>query len=95
MAIILIGLYFYHIDRLPFEVPTGSAVLLVIAHPDDEAMFFGPTLRALSKKGIPVQVLCLSNGNADGLGKIREKELAASLKTLGISNHYIVHDEYY
>jgi LmbE family N-acetylglucosaminyl deacetylase len=28
-------------------------------------------------------MLCLSNGNADGKGKIREKELTASSKNLG------------
>lgn len=41
----------------------ASRVLLVTAHPDDECMFFGPTLIALAKnKNCRVFVLCLSKG---------------------------------
>lgn len=54
--------------------------LLLIAHPDDESMFFIPTLFNLIKESTPgsVRILCLSNGNFDGLGKTREKELHAA-----------------
>jgi hypothetical protein len=59
---------------------------LVIAHPDDEAMFFTPTILALLKqKDVIIHVLCLSTGNADGIGKQRTKELGKSCKVLGIS----------
>eukprot|EP00039_Didymoeca_costata_P014142 m.225366 g.225366 ORF g.225366 m.225366 type:complete len:220 (+) comp15956_c0_seq3:109-768(+) len=54
---------------------------LIIAHPDDEAMFFTPLMRTLSRKH-HVFVLCLSNGNYEGLGKIREKELQESCSIL-------------
>lgn len=37
-------------------------VLLVIAHPDDETMFFAPTLLWLQSSNVPVSVLCLSTG---------------------------------
>lgn len=37
-------------------------VLLVVAHPDDETMFFSPLLLSLTLFGVPVHVLCLSNG---------------------------------
>jgi N-acetylglucosaminylphosphatidylinositol deacetylase len=47
-----------------------DAALFVISHPDDEAMFFFPTLAALSKR-CDVTVLSLSNGGADGLGRTR------------------------
>ena len=36
--------------------------LLVIAHPDDEAMFFAPTLQQLAARGVDTAVLCLSTG---------------------------------
>lgn len=68
--------------------------LLVIAHPDDEVMFFGPTVGALIKKGCKVRVLCLSNGNADSLGKIREVELEKVCKYLGVSECEIVANEH-
>ena len=60
-------------------------VLLVIAHPDDEAMFFVPTLMSLQQASHEVSVLCLSRGDADGLGAIRERELTASCSVLGLA----------
>ncbi|KAL8939633.1 MAG: hypothetical protein Q9211_002652 [Gyalolechia sp. 1 TL-2023] len=64
----------------------NKRICLLIAHPDDEAMFFSPTLLALTNPnaGNHVKILCLSNGNADGLGQVREKELVASAKILGL-----------
>ncbi|KAL4802230.1 putative deacetylase LmbE-like domain-containing protein [Aspergillus unguis] len=64
----------------------GKRICLLIAHPDDEAMFFAPTLLALTKPelGNHVKILCLSSGDADGLGHIRRDELKASAKHLGI-----------
>ena len=60
-------------------------ILLVTAHPDDEAMFFAPTILSLSKKtSLGLFHLCLSSGNADGLGAIRKAELTNSLDVLGI-----------
>jgi len=57
-------------------------VLLVISHPDDESMFFGPTIQALRRAGARTHILCLSNGDADGLGAVREKELESARKFL-------------
>lgn len=39
--------------------------LLVTAHPDDECMFFGPTLQWLQRNGVEIGVLCLSTGARD------------------------------
>jgi N-acetylglucosaminylphosphatidylinositol deacetylase len=41
-------------------------VCLLIAHPDDEAMFFAPTVLALARPdtGNHVKILCLSSGMA-------------------------------
>lgn len=58
-------------------------VLLLIAHPDDEVMFFHPTLQKLSEQSRNVHVMCLSNGSFDGLGKVREKELQNSCNNYG------------
>ena len=60
-------------------------VLLLTAHPDDECMFFAPTILALQRADIEVFSLCLSTGNADGLGSVRKSELEGSLDILGIS----------
>lgn len=37
-------------------------VLVVVAHPDDECMFFGPTIYRLCEQDADVHILCLSNG---------------------------------
>ena len=44
------------------------------AHPDDESMFFLPFIKS-SISSSTLDLLCLSIGDADGLGKIRVKEL--------------------
>lgn len=91
----IIGLLAYaffslaHFQKLlPFTA--SSNILILTAHPDDECMFFGPTitsLRTLSKS--KMHVLCLSTGNADGLGSIRKKELVKSCQTFGIPNNNV------
>lgn len=40
----------------------GRQVLLVTAHPDDEAMFFAPTVLGLTRLGHQVSLLCFSTG---------------------------------
>ena len=64
---------------------TSKNILLVTAHPDDETMFFAPTILALQRKSnMSLYHLCLSNGDAEGLGETRWKELQSSLDILGI-----------
>ena len=53
------------------------------SHPDDESMFFGPMLLCRDYHQ-EVHLLCLSNGDADGLGAVRTKELEAAVEHLGV-----------
>ncbi|WFD29530.1 N-acetylglucosaminylphosphatidylinositol deacetylase [Malassezia sp. CBS 17886] len=64
--------------------PPARHALIVTAHPDDECMFFGPTIAALLQHNISVSALCLSMGNADGLGDTRVRELTESYGVLGV-----------
>ncbi|MGY5854665.1 MAG: PIG-L deacetylase family protein [Candidatus Thorarchaeota archaeon] len=60
---------------------TGSrnqSVLVVVAHPDDESLGAGGTIRRHVDLGIPVDVLCLS-GNEE-----RNKELTSACSILGV-----------
>ncbi|KAM3854870.1 N-acetylglucosaminyl-phosphatidylinositol de-N-acetylase [Vipera latastei] len=63
------------------DVP-ATRVLFVTAHPDDEAMFFAPTILAF--KSASLWLLCSSTGNYYQQGEIRKGELIQSCKVLGI-----------
>ena len=63
----------------------GNKILLVIAHPDDEAMFFSPLLCAARANNCWVSILCLSDGGYDGLGSVRRTELLKSADCYGVS----------
>jgi len=71
-----------HFEKGFLEV---KRVLLVTAHPDDETMFFGPTLLRLVPTS-EVFLLCLSSGNYYGQGDNRKSELWESCKTLGVKS---------
>ncbi|KAJ5152287.1 N-acetylglucosaminyl phosphatidylinositol deacetylase [Penicillium capsulatum] len=75
----------------------NKRICLLIAHPDDEAMFFAPTVLALTKPelGNHLKILCFSTGDADGLGATRKKELQKSALQLGLrdeSDVFVVDD---
>lgn len=62
------------------------AAAVVVAHPDDESLFFGPTVRLLLRERGQqgVFVLSLSSGNFDGLGPQRIREIVAACGVLGV-----------
>lgn len=50
-------------QSLRARFPNCSRVLIVTAHPDDESMFFGPTILSLTQRSdCKVYLMCLSNG---------------------------------
>ena len=83
--IVLVAMVIMAIVFRPKESPFTSTdrVLIVTAHPDDECMFFGPTILHLKMRNIPVKIVCLSSGNFDGLGERRKKEFMNSVKAYG------------
>ena len=58
----------------------GADVLLVIAHPDDESLFFVPMLRRFPD----AHVVCLSSGNYRGRGAQRTVELRRACAQIGL-----------
>ncbi|KAK4107717.1 LmbE-like protein [Canariomyces notabilis] len=88
LAVVLPSLYIYTASVISARLPIlrNKRICLLIAHPDDEAMFFAPTVLALTRPetGNHVKILCLSSGNADGLGETRKRELAKSGVVLGL-----------
>ncbi|KAI9779710.1 MAG: N-acetylglucosaminyl-phosphatidylinositol de-N-acetylase [Geoglossum umbratile] len=86
-----IGLCWFYtllVQRSLFPKLRNKRICLLIAHPDDEAMFFAPTVLALTDPllGNHVKILCLSSGDAEGLGETRKRELVKSGRLLGLRN---------
>ncbi|CAI5732130.1 unnamed protein product [Hyaloperonospora brassicae] len=83
-------------QREPNEssAPTKRA-LLVTAHPDDESMFFLPLVHSLQLRSSAgrdkweTHLLCLSRGNFDGLGAVREQELRACAGHIGLATPHV------
>ncbi|GAB6026496.1 hypothetical protein CHUAL_012921 [Chamberlinius hualienensis] len=65
-------------------------VLFVIAHPDDECMFFSPSIIKLCQDAQQVYLLCLSTGNHGQQGSKRKLELMNSTKILGIDSNNVM-----
>lgn len=66
-------------------IGTPESLTLLIAHPDDEVMFFSPSLLQLDRllpQSVRFNFVCLSKGDADHLGETRELELQRSLNLL-------------
>ncbi|OQU94194.1 hypothetical protein CLAIMM_00588 [Cladophialophora immunda] len=64
----------------------NKRIILLIAHPDDESMFFSPALQALTHPSLQnhLKVLCMSTGDSEGLGATRGQELEKAALTLGL-----------
>ena len=65
---------FFHTKdpRIDFK---GKKICLLIAHPDDESMFFGPLLCHLAKIDCQVFILCMTRGNYYNQGSRRVQEM--------------------
>ncbi|KAK9829581.1 hypothetical protein WJX72_006605 [[Myrmecia] bisecta] len=72
------------------RVSSAPTVLFVVAHPDDESLFFAPTILAFKQAGMRVCLCCLSNGNAAGLGPRRALELKAACRFWQIDKYVII-----
>ena len=75
------------------DVDDCPALVLVAAHPDDETLGLGATAAKLSDRGVTVQVVAVTDGEAaypddgDGrkaLARLRRDELAAAIERLGL-----------
>ena len=80
----------FEVNDIKSELSSIGSVLLIIAHPDDEIMFWTPTLKTLTSNNITMKILCLSNGNYDGLGELREKEFDNVSRELNFPDNQIL-----
>ncbi|KAM0464192.1 hypothetical protein ACHAPV_002741 [Trichoderma viride] len=72
---------------LPPELLQAKNVLIVTAHPDDECLFFSPTILGVLDRNRAINggLLVMSTGNNDGLGETRKQELKGSCSALRIN----------
>lgn len=87
LVLLVSSLYFpFHSNSHVLLDHNASRVLLVTAHPDDECLFFSPTVLALQEDQTHPEIysLTMSVGNAGGLGETRKEELDRSLDVMGI-----------
>jgi LmbE family N-acetylglucosaminyl deacetylase len=80
-------------DFPALDVDDCRTLILVAAHPDDETLGLGATAAMLSRRGVTVQVVAVTDGEAaypDGSGdrrqlaSLRRDELAAAAEALGL-----------
>jgi len=96
VSILTFCLAFYLVTSHLYSLASGpgrgsrrmSRVLLVTAHPDDEVMFFGPTILSLVEAGCELFLLVMSPGREPG--HRRKHELYRSCLELGISQENII-----
>ncbi|EAQ88875.1 hypothetical protein CHGG_05494 [Chaetomium globosum CBS 148.51] len=90
LAVVLPSLYVYTTSVVSERFPAvrNKRVCLLIAHPDDEAMFFSPTVMALARPetGNHVKILCLSSGMRPPLFHPQPYTTAANENHLMVGN---------
>lgn len=71
---------------LPPELLKAKNLLVVTAHPDDECLFFSPSILGVldRNKNIKGGLVVMSTGNNYGLGELRKTELLGSCAALGM-----------
>ncbi len=87
------------VDSTPKEDYTGSVMVIVIAHPDDEVTV-GSLLSYYAKNGAEVYLVCVTSGQQGGgnttipvgeqLGVAREAEITAACQAYGINSPYLL-----
>ncbi|KAH9503909.1 hypothetical protein Btru_064129 [Bulinus truncatus] len=70
------------------KINVKSKVVLITAHPDDECMFFSPTLLNLISH-CNVFIICVTTGDYYKKGAVRKREFFDSCRLLGISKDNI------
>ncbi|MDQ2783673.1 MAG: PIG-L family deacetylase [Chloroflexota bacterium] len=80
---------------------TAPGILCVFAHPDDESFGVGGALAGYAMRGMPVDLLCATRGEAgqlgdppvttqENLGVVREAALREAVRALGFRDLYLL-----
>jgi LmbE family N-acetylglucosaminyl deacetylase len=66
----------------------SKKILIVIAHPDDESIFFSGLIQSHDPDNF--RVICVTDGNADGHGQVRSQQFSEAMKIMGVSDFKIL-----
>lgn len=77
------------LQHLPAWQPPALPTLVIAPHPDDETLGAGGLIATQVRRGIPVRVVAVTDGEAalpdwPGLGEVRRQEQEAALAELGV-----------
>jgi len=83
------------LNGMPEWEPQLTSTVVVVPHPDDEALAAGGLIAALRKTGVEVTVVAVTDGEHaytenEGLAELRKKEQMCALARLGVPQHKIV-----
>ncbi|OAG32499.1 N-acetylglucosaminylphosphatidylinositol deacetylase [Nematocida sp. ERTm5] len=67
------------------KLPDNLRYLMIIAHPDDESMFFGPFLTDVLRKKGDISVVVCTGGEKGGKKKVRKQEMEYLCVSHGMS----------
>lgn len=82
------------LQNAPRWYPPHKRTVIVAPHPDDETLGAGGLIAEQSRRGLPVSVVCVTDGeaaypDAPGLAQLRTNEQQQALETLRVSTHNI------
>ncbi|CAI7637637.1 unnamed protein product [Penicillium crustosum] len=94
-ALLLYFILAYYLADDPRLVPDifrhARRPILIVAHPDDETLFFSPSiLYHRHAPHVTRSLLVISSGNHNGIGEQRQTEIHKSCAALGISQDHCV-----
>jgi len=83
------------LDGVPWWKPIVRPTVVVVPHPDDEALAAGGLIAALTAKGVDLTVVAVTDGEHaysenNGLATLRRREQTCALARLGVAESKIV-----
>jgi N-acetylglucosaminylphosphatidylinositol deacetylase len=82
----------FDIKDIKKDLSSTNTALLIIPHPEDELLYWSPTIKTLINYNIKLKILCLSNGNYDKIGHIRTEEFKQVSKYLKLEDNELIDD---
>ena len=80
----------FNITDIKKDLNKIKSILLIIAHPDDDLLYWMPTIKKLQSLNLKLKILCLSNGNSQNNRERRTQEFKTVSKYLKLEDNEIL-----